>query len=807
MKLVSFWKVLSDEKIQIPLSQRDYAQGRADKEALRTKFVTRLLDALRRPETESVKLDFVFGVKDGFLAFQPLDGQQRLTTLWLLHWYVAQRAGVAMDVRKVLSRFSYETRDSSTSFCQALALSDGWNGVHVEHFIKSQRWYFDRYELDPSVRGFVRTLVTIEQSVSNDEDFVLLWSRLTAAAGCPIQFFVRDDMPANVADDLYIKMNSRGKGLTEFENFKADLMGTELPGFAQDRLFTMEEAALVDNAWTDLFWAHQEDGEIDDIYFQFFKRYLLAWRIAETGHSGRQQYETVDNVLKEDLYVHLHEGREYVSIAPYAVVLVPEMKNDLKSFFKAFATCKQLMTEPVIDRIVAPYWLGEDEPPPYTLIPRYGLRGDMSVVLDQKLGQGLPVLYAACRFLEKNLVRLEGADPTDFKMHFAHWMRFVWNLTESSFISTDAEMVSSVRLLREVSDRHTWDIDDYLAGQDVAALGRDSAREKSYVAEVQKARLRKHERDCLRAGVETFAWASWIARAEEVGFVHGEIEFLLPDATVEDYLKGNADGHDFEIQVTHMESCFGNDGILQDVRIPLVKAVMKGLARFWPTHETCGFYDNEFLCRTDKEAWRETIFRDPVMARAVANALAADDLAAVQTVPFSDVGGDGTGQTAQDQLRNDLLDSGILDDVGLGMVGPTNKCSWRFRAYATMSFYRKTGAGKNSSPRYYFDTRPFDWVQGCKRSEFLLSGAPIEVYERDVILGYDVCVPEDRYNTYFTFTDETLSQTRKFSWHLDNIIRLLDDDWHVIQGRHFLFDYNMTRDDFIHRLSNLIANA
>jgi len=807
MKLVSFWKVLSDEKIQVPLFQRDYAQGRADKAALRTKFVSRLLDALRNPETESVKLDFVFGVKDGFLAFQPLDGQQRLTTLWLLHWYVAQRAKAALDVRKILSRFSYETRDSSTSFCHALALSEGWNGVQVEHFIKSQRWYFDRYELDPSVRGFIRTLVTIEQCVRGDDDFALLWSRLTAAAGCPIQFFVRDDMPANVADDLYIKMNSRGKGLTEFENFKADLLGMELPGQAQERLFSMDEAALVDNAWTDLFWAHQEEDEVDDIYFQFFKRYLLAWRIAETGHGGRQTYQTGENVLKEDLYVHLHEGREYVSIAPYASVLVPELKNDLKSFFRAYAECKQLITEPVLDRIIAPYWLGDEEPAPYTLIPRYGLCGDISVVLDQKLLQGLPVLYAACRFLEKNVARLADAAPEDFKRHFMQWMRFVWNLTDSSFISTDAEMVSSVRLLREVSDLHTWDVDDYLAAQDVAALGRGSAREKSYVAEVQKARLRKHERECQAAGEETFGWTGWIARAEEIGFVHGEIEFLLPNATVEDYLNGNADGRVFETQVTQMENCFGNDGILPDARIPLAKAMMKGLTRFWPTHEAYGFYDNEFLCRTDKEAWRETIFRDPEMAQSVANALSVGDLAAVQTVPFVDVGGNRAGQTAQDQLRNDLLASGILDDAGLGIIGPTNKCSWRFRAYATMAFYRKTGAGKNSSPRYYFDTRPFDSVQGCRRNEFLLAGAPIEVYAGDVIQGYNLCVPEDRYYTYFTFSDEATGVARKFSWNLDNIIRLLDDDWNEIQDRHFLFNYNMTRDDFIHRLSNLIANA
>lgn len=804
MKLVSFWKVLSDEKIQIPLFQRDYAQGRTDKEALRTKFVTRLLDALRKPESESVKLDFVFGVKDGFQAFQPLDGQQRLTTLWLLHWYVAQRANAAtsVNVRNILSRFSYETRDSSTSFCLSLAQSDGWDGAQVEHFIKSQRWYFDRYELDPSVRGFVRTLVTIEQCVRGNDDFALFWNQLTATGNCPIQFFVRDDMPPNVADDLYIKMNSRGKGLTEFENFKADLLGMELPGAVQERLFSLEEAALVDNDWTDLFWAHQKEDEIDGIFFQFFKRYLLAWRIAETGQGGRQPPQTGESVLKEDLYLHLHEGREYVSIAPYASVLVPEMKDDLKTFFKAYAKCKELISEEVLDRIVAPYWLGTNEPVPYTLIPRYDSCGNISVVLDQKLLQGLPVLYAACRFLEKNSERLPNVSIDDFTLHFKQWMRFVWNLTDSSFISADDDMVSSVRLLREVSDQHTWDVDDYLASLDVKALGRASSREKSYVAEVQKARLRRHARDCQVLGRETFDWTYWIARAEEVGFVHGEIEFLLPDATVEAYLHGDANGNDFESQVTHMECYFGDEGILPDAQIPLAKALIKGLTQYRT------FYDNEFLCRTDKEAWRKNIFRDPVMAQAAANALAADDLATVQTAPFEDVGGDETGKTAQDQLRNDLLASGLLDGAIPGIpddaiIGPMDKHSWRFRAYTTMAFYRKTGPGRNSSPRYYFDTRPFGGMQGCRRNEFLLAGAPMEVRASDCDVALHLCVPEDRYNTYFTFANEATGQTRKFSWHLDNTIRLLDDDWHVVPDRKFEFKYSMTRDDFIRELSKL----
>ena len=78
------------EKIIIPIIQRDYAQGRRGFEVDRVR--SRFLDSLYKALTETpITLDFVYGnIENGILT--PLDGQQRLTTLFLLHWY----AGVAL---------------------------------------------------------------------------------------------------------------------------------------------------------------------------------------------------------------------------------------------------------------------------------------------------------------------------------------------------------------------------------------------------------------------------------------------------------------------------------------------------------------------------------------------------------------------------------------------------------------------------------------------------------------------------------------------------------------------------------------
>src|SRR5437773_11386083 len=82
------------EFIRIPMIQRDYAQGRPAEGEVRTEFLGALEGALRRPADDPslpLNLDFIYGSVEGQqeTRFYPLDGQQRLTTLFLLHWYLA----------------------------------------------------------------------------------------------------------------------------------------------------------------------------------------------------------------------------------------------------------------------------------------------------------------------------------------------------------------------------------------------------------------------------------------------------------------------------------------------------------------------------------------------------------------------------------------------------------------------------------------------------------------------------------------------------------------------------------------------
>ena len=154
----TFWRFIQENTIEIPIIQRDYAQGRIGKEYLRVSFLKELKEALDNKE-KTLKLDFVYGSQENN-HLQPLDGQQRLTTLWLLHWYIALRAGKLEEASEILKKFSYETRVSSREFCKKLCEADFTQFIEgsVVDFITQQTWFYSFWKQDPTIQAMLSML-------------------------------------------------------------------------------------------------------------------------------------------------------------------------------------------------------------------------------------------------------------------------------------------------------------------------------------------------------------------------------------------------------------------------------------------------------------------------------------------------------------------------------------------------------------------------------------------------------------------------------------------------------------------------
>ena len=111
----TFLDIINKKNIRIPKIQRDYAQGRKSPKVneIRKNFVHSLIKTVKGEVTKQ-ELDFVYG-NERNNAFEPLDGQQRLTTLFLLHWIL----GVNLKNTDLDSKFTYETITDDESFFEA----------------------------------------------------------------------------------------------------------------------------------------------------------------------------------------------------------------------------------------------------------------------------------------------------------------------------------------------------------------------------------------------------------------------------------------------------------------------------------------------------------------------------------------------------------------------------------------------------------------------------------------------------------------------------------------------------------------
>lgn len=241
----------STDEFVVPTIQRDYAQGRdkgSNKDLckdVRTGLIESLYDALINDEF--LLLDYIYGTNDSNV-FYPIDGQQRLTTLFLLHWYIGKKERINETEASefdLLRRFSYEIRDTSKEFCKSLIDIDViFDKDTISNQIKDSSKYHDVYGFDPTVSSMLIVIDTIHNQFK--EVNMPLWDRLKK-----IEFWCLSLEHFGLTDDLFVKMNARGKRLSRFDVFKSDLESKIEKIEHKDGETWKRE---IDNAYLDAYW-------------------------------------------------------------------------------------------------------------------------------------------------------------------------------------------------------------------------------------------------------------------------------------------------------------------------------------------------------------------------------------------------------------------------------------------------------------------------------------------------------------------------------------------------------------------------
>lgn len=535
---ITFWELLQNNSIEIPIVQRDYAQGRVGKEYLRKNFLTSLKQAL---DGETLKLDFVYGSVENN-ALQPLDGQQRLTTLWLLHWYIALFADKYEEAFNILSKFSYETRISSREFIQNLCNSENFKsfnkgGKDVVKFIKDATWYYSAWNQDPTISSMLRMIKGTDIGDKSGEDiidgleelfthtekdvFEKYWERLTETDA--IAFYQQPLEDFGLSDDLYVKMNARGKQLTFFENLKADLIGylreQERDSEQDDILSKRWKNILdirngipikIDTEWTQLFWNNRsEDHRIDEIFFAFVNRFF--WNELFTAKNDNGDYIlTLSSVSKNPSYEYFNadDTDKYVGFDPYKYYIdsIPvSFFEKLKIILDNYSSFQ--------DIIPSPRWMKG-----FDFIPTY--KDNKNGKDEKKEISGINqlqriVFFAVCKYFSEGVPNQQSLN---------RWMRVVYNLISGTDRTGGPEIRDVETVRKAISYLDTIDSHNVISclafkKMDIAEGGESSTSvlTRRWNEEIAKAIQIENNPD----------WENRIVEAENYSFFHGSIRFLF----------------------------------------------------------------------------------------------------------------------------------------------------------------------------------------------------------------------------------------------------------------------------------------
>lgn len=321
-KRLSFFQLFEgDGRVVIPIVQREYAQGRQEPavEAVRHNFVRTIFNYLA--ESKPFRdLDFIYGAsRNG--CFVPLDGQQRLTTLFLLHWYLCQASendALKKKYRDRLledshSRFSYETRDSSAAFCDRLMgceirLGDMKEERLSDH-LRNEAWFFSAWKQDATIQSMLVMLDEIHSQFAGHGEF---FASLLDESEPVITFLFIDMAAFRRTDDLYVKMNSRGKPLTTFEHFKAVLEGLMEKLDSEEDKLSERFSRKMDADWTDMLWDFRtESGELDTIDDEMVNYIRFVTDVIYVRNGGARKDGKEDILaIAEELFGDAERGRE-----------------------------------------------------------------------------------------------------------------------------------------------------------------------------------------------------------------------------------------------------------------------------------------------------------------------------------------------------------------------------------------------------------------------------------------------------------------------------------------------------------------
>lgn len=668
----TLYKLLDKKRVVVPIIQRDYAQGRKDKGFIRKNFLKSIKDSLEK--NENLTLDFVYGNTEGEKFF-PLDGQQRLTTLWLVYWYLSYKAGSLSNDKTWLKKFSYETRTSSREFCKSICekMTSCEITDNLSSYIKSQSWFYSSWLQDPTISAMLRTISGDEKDASSEDciegifkDYPkeeaekLLGNLKNECVTFELMEIGTAELP--VSDDLYIKMNARGKALTDFENFKADFVKY----LRQEDIDLENRENFIRNLdvnWTDVFWdsakkdlGNDFKGNIDEAYYAFFNRFVvnelcLKHEQEMSSFEFDAEKEKEDNKpikIRFNKLIGLCDSKtddtlvHYEDFDTYRMYLDKNSIQNIGKILDFLSKNKGIrFSLDYIDEETEEDLKSDDKT--FAFIPRYVSNNLQPTTLKERI-----YFLAICRFIETN-------DDFDSKT-FEKWMRIVKNIVENAGISSASAMVNCLRLINSISKKmaeNDWNVYECLSNYSL------QESDNSYMYQQLREEIEKSKKIC-----EDSSWEDKFVEAENYSFLNGSIRFLFRD-------KNN------KIDFNQFDAKFNTTKQYFDANSNVVKTdtIEKFLSLFRSFSEIGGLYlFTNIGFHSRNNCWKRNI-------------LCSDDVSIICKVHSLLMCDTISSQTEEYKT---FLDSGIIAKIVNQPQNYKYRYHWFYDEYAIHKLYSKT---------------------------------------------------------------------------------------------------------------------
>lgn len=330
-----------NRRIVIPDLQRDYCWGdETNKKSsgatgeLITDFINNLIEIYDRNNYDTLNMGLFYGYEVPTNHIQLCDGQQRLTTLYLLIGMINRKVGKFRQ--NLISDYEYKhddkepylnyaIRESSLYFLSDLVCRFFIGQESSVDKIEEADWYFSEYSLDPSICSMISALKIIEEILfPKDINWLFSFGNWVLHN---LSFLYFDMGNRRNGEETFVIINTTGEPLSATQNLKPLIINAEINRHIEN----------VDRKWEEIetwFWKNRKGyNDTADAGFAEFLRWISVIEqrnelLPDKMKSDKKEYLIQDILQGKEHGKFQYEKISFNTIYKYWKSLVWIMENN-----------------------------------------------------------------------------------------------------------------------------------------------------------------------------------------------------------------------------------------------------------------------------------------------------------------------------------------------------------------------------------------------------------------------------------------------------------------------------------------------